>query len=326
MSRARAAPSAATTAATRGVVQTALAPAAGSAGETEGYGTQAEYGEAAAPLPAPQGNPLVPNLAGLQPLGPTEFYNAGNLYEKINGRAPAYLGFNFQELRCRSFAVPGAPDSFVDIYEFNFDSPVNAFGMFASERDPKGDVVDFAPDGYAGEMGFFFRQGAHYVQVIASDLKAETATLAKALAQDRAGQSAGRQHRPGRPQAAAGDRSRPGQRPVRAENALGQEFLKNVFQGNYTFGGQTLPFFIMVTSPDQAAAAWQSLADLPIKFGGKLTPLPDRERGARVSGGKFRHLEGGVPERRAKSAGCSTRRTPPQLASLWSSTWQETVP
>ena len=41
---------------------------------------------------------------------------------------------------------------------------MDAFGMFALERDPKGEALDFAPDGYSGELGYFFRQGAVYVQ------------------------------------------------------------------------------------------------------------------------------------------------------------------
>ena len=39
------------------------------------------------------------------PCRDTEFYNADNLFEKIDGRAPAYQNYNVQQLRCRSFAV-----------------------------------------------------------------------------------------------------------------------------------------------------------------------------------------------------------------------------
>ena len=66
------------------------------AGEGEAAAEPAE-GAAAAPAPAAKGEPLEIKLDGLKPMGDTEFYNADNLFEKIDGRAPAYLNFNFQQ-------------------------------------------------------------------------------------------------------------------------------------------------------------------------------------------------------------------------------------
>jgi hypothetical protein len=235
----------------------------------------AEEGAAGSPSVAIKGEPMTLAIAGLKPMSDTEFYGSNNLFEKIDGRAPAYQGFHFQQLRCRSFAVEGSDGSFVDVFEFRFDTPVNAFGMFALERDPKGKPLDFAADGYAGEMGLFFRQGAHYVQIIASDQNAKTMTLARAIAADRA------------KALPADDTGLGGRRRLPAEgliptsvafveaNALGQAFLKNVFRADYQFDGKKLPFFLMVATPAEAAAAWQSYVDFSGKFGGKVTPLPE---------------------------------------------------
>jgi len=222
---------------------------------SEGEGEPAE-GHAAAAAPVAKGEPLDIKLDGLQPMGDTEFYNADNLFEKIDGRAPAYLTFNFQNLRCRSFSVTGAAGSFVDVYEYRFDTPVNAFGMFALERDPKGESLDFAADGYASGMGFFFRQGSCYVQVLASDQKAKTLELAKAIAENRA------KSLPADDAGLAGRRRLPAAGLDTAsvqfvqENAQGQAFLKNVFQASYDFSGKKLPFFLMVTTPADAADVW----------------------------------------------------------------------
>ena len=237
---------------------------------------EAEYAEGtAASAPAAKGEPLEIKLDGLKPMSDTEFYNADNLFEKIDGRAPAYLNFNFQNLRCRSFSVMGAAGSFVDVYEYRFDTPINAFGMFSLERDPKGESLAFAPDGYASGMGFFFRQGPRYIQVMASDQQAKTLELAKAMAEDRA------KNLP------AGDTGLDARRRLPAtglepasvqfvqENAQGQAFLKNVFQASYDFAGKKLPFFLMVTTPADAAAAWKSYLDFAGQFGGRVTALPD---------------------------------------------------
>ena len=228
--------------------------------------------------PAAKGEPLEISLAGIKPMSPTEFYTSDNLFEKIDGRAPAYQGFNVQQLRCRSFSVLAAPDSFVDVYEYRFDNPVDAFGMFALERDPKGRPLDFAPDGYSGEMGYFYRQGAVYVQIITSDTKTATLALAKAIAENRAKELPADDH------GLAGRRKLPADGMIAdsvafvLENAQGQADFKDVFQAKYKFDGAELPFFIMVATPEDAAKAWKSFQDFCGKFG-TVENLPAVEGG-----------------------------------------------
>jgi len=257
----------------------ALAGAAESAGETpSATGDQAGVGEGggegSAVAPPAKGQPLEVSLPGTKPMGDTEFYSADNLFEKIDGRAPAYQNYNVQQLRCRSFAVNAATGSYVDVYEYRFDNPVDAFGMFSLERDPKGDPLDFAPDGYSGAMGYFFRQGAVYVQIIASDQKAATLALALALAENRA------KEMPGDDSGLAGRRKLPAEGLIAESvafvpgNAQGQAALKDVFQARYKFDGVELPFFVMVASPADTAAAWQTFQAFCAKFG-QAESLPD---------------------------------------------------
>ncbi len=235
---------------------------------------------AAAPKPALKNEPLEISLPGLKPMSPTEFYTADNLFEKIDGRAPAYQSFNVQQMRCRSFNVIAATGSYVDVYEFRFDNPVDAFGMFALERDPKGKPLSFAPDGYSGEMGYFYRQGAVYVQIIASDVKTETMAAAKAIAENRA------KELPADDSGLAGRRKLPAEGMVAdsvafiPDNAQGQSALKEVFQAKYKYDGAELPFFIMVATPDVAAKAWKLFQDFCGKYG-TVEVVPD------VSGGKI---------------------------------------
>jgi hypothetical protein len=226
------------------------------------------------PVPAAKGAPMDIALTGIKPMSDTEFYNSDTLYEKIDGRAPAYQSFNVQGLRCRTFSVLAGTGSYVDVYEYRFDSPVDAFGMFSLERDPKGGPLNFAPDGYSSEMGYFFRQGAVYVQVIASDQKPATLALTKAIAENRA------KALPVDDRGLAGRRKLPatglmaGSVSYVPENAQGQAAFKDVFQAKYQFDGAELPFFIMVATPDDAAKAWKSFQDFCARFG-KVESLPD---------------------------------------------------
>lgn len=244
------------------------------ASESEPADGHEEASSAPASKAAAKGEPLEIDLPGTKPMGATEFYNAENLFEKIDGRAPAYEGFNVQQLRSRSFAVEGAAGSYVDVYEFRMDSPVNAFGIFALERDSNGKPLAFAPDGYSGEMGYFFRQGAIYVQVMASDQNPKTLELAKAIALNRA------KTLPADDSGLAGRRKLPAAGLITdtvayvQENAQGQSSFKDVFQAKYDFDGAKLPFFVMASKPDEAAKAWKSFLDFCGRFG-KTESLPD---------------------------------------------------
>ena len=235
----------------------------------------------AAAAPAAKAEPMEIALPGIKPMGDTEFYNPDNLFEKIDGRAPAYLGFNFQALRSRSFSVDGSAGSYVDVYEYRMDTPINAFGMFALERDPAGKALDFAPDGYWGELGYYFRQGAYYIQIIASDQNPKTIDAAKAIAMDRA------KSIPEDNAGLDGVRRLPvsgmvaGSVTFVPDNAQGQSFLKNVFQATYEYEGAKLSFFIMLAKPEEAQAAWKSYETFSGKYGGKASDLPD-VKGAKI--------------------------------------------
>jgi hypothetical protein len=229
----------------------------------------------AAPTTALKKEPLEVALPGIKPMGDTEFYSSDDLYQKIDGRSPAYQSFNVQQLRCRTFSIDGGGSSYVDVYEYRMDNNVDAFGIFALERDPKGQGLSFAKDGYSGAMGYFFRQGAVYVQIIASDTQPKTVQTAEAIAENRA------KVLPADDSGLDGRRALPsagivaGSIAFTQDNAQGQDFLKNVFQATYDFEGKKLTYFIMATDPSAAASAWKSYYDFSGKYGGKATQLPD---------------------------------------------------
>ena len=223
--------------------------------------------ETSSPATAGEAGELAPPVAGMEPLGPTEHYTPETLYEKINGRAPAYTEFGFQELTARSFGIPGQPGQYLDVFVFTMDNPVNAFGIFSMERGSEATMVDFAPDGYRSEMGYFFRQGSAYVQVLASDV-AETVMApaeqaARALAVRISADDTGIAARTKLP---AADQV-PGSVSFIRQNAYGQAALENTFEARYTAGDRELTYFAMVAEPDKAAAAFDALKAFYTDFG-----------------------------------------------------------
>ena len=248
------------------------------------------------PPPAATGEPLEIGLDGIKPMGATEFYTSDTLYEKIDGRAPAYQNFNVQQMRCRTFSVVAASGSYVDVSEYRFDSPLDAFGMFAIERDPKGKPTDFVTDGYSGEMGYFFRQGPVYVQIIASDEKPETIAVATAIAQNRAKALPVDDTRTRRPPRTARRRNDRRQRRLCAGKRQGQSTFKNVFQAKYNFDGAELPFFIMVVHDGRRRQGMDVVPRILRPFG-KAEALPDVNGGENFPGADFWQVEGDLSAR-----------------------------
>jgi hypothetical protein len=249
-------------------------PAAPAAQSTSGEG-------GSAPTVALKKEALEIALPGIKPMGDTEFYSSDDLYQKIDGRSPAYQGFNVQQLRCRTFSIDGGGSSYVDVYEYRMDTNVDAFGIFALERDPKGKLLAFAKDGYSGEMGYFFRQGPVYVQIMASDQNPKTVQMAEAIAENRA------KVLPADDSGLDGRRALPSAGLVAGsitfvqDNAQGQDFLKNVFQGTYDYEGKKLNYFVMASTPDASASAFVAYLKFCGKYGGKAVQLADMN-GAKV--------------------------------------------
>ncbi len=213
------------------------------------------------------GESLNVDVAGVDPISDTEFYTAETLFEKINGRAPAYFEFEFQSLRARSFGISGNEGSFIDVLEFEMSSPVTAFGIFSAERDENGEALDFADDGYKSEMGYFLRQGPRYVQIIASDQNPETLRLAEAVARDRALNLSSSNEGLAAMQQLPKEGMIKGSMEFVQSNAFGQAALHGVYQARYVFEGTEINFFVMLSSPSEARAAWQEYRDFAGKYG-----------------------------------------------------------
>jgi len=85
-----------------------------------------------------------------------------NLFELIDGAAPAYFKFGFAALAHACYKVRGI-DITVDIYDMA--TPLQAFGIYAAERDADAKAVPVGAAGVAGETYLDFFQGRYYVKI-----------------------------------------------------------------------------------------------------------------------------------------------------------------
>jgi len=117
-----------------------------------------------------------------KPMSKVEFYNADNLYEKINGKAEQYHDYDVGGLETATF-ISKDEKQFVDIYIYDMGEPLNAFGIFSAIRYPDEPAIDLGQGGYKSD-GYFFWKGKYYNQIILSDRNEEIEKFALKLAQD----------------------------------------------------------------------------------------------------------------------------------------------
>ncbi len=211
---------------------------------------------------------VLPPVDGLLPMGKPEVYSVDTLYEKINGRAPAYFEYNFQELTSRSFSHQKAEGEFLDIYLFKMDSPLNAFGIFSAERDASSPPLEYVADGYKSGTGIFMRLGSVYAQVLASSfdpaIMQSAEVLARRLVEELQEDDSGMEGRMLLPS----ENQVTGSLTYINDNAYGQSVLNGVFEARYQAGGEELTCFAQDSADTGIARGnWEVLLDFYQKYG-----------------------------------------------------------
>jgi len=202
---------------------------------------------------APQSTGLLDGLVpdGWRQMGPVEAFDAGNLYEKINGRAEQYLAYDVLGLECLSLTEPNG--QFIDLFVYDMGQPLNAFGIFSVERAPDQPTADLGREGYRAESSFFFWKGRHYVQILSSDRtepnRQTAADIARLLDDRLAGDDRAIWGLALLPE----EGRKPGTVQYFKRDALSLDFLANAFTATYLQdGAEVTAFLSQQDSPEEA--------------------------------------------------------------------------
>lgn len=178
---------------------------------------------------------------------------ADNIYEKIDGKESAYRSFFVVDLKFAQYSDPDAQQTY-DVYIYDMAAPVNAFGIYMSERVANAAVVNVGREGYASGTSVFTWKGQYYINVLGpadagdaalNNSKQITAAVVETIADD------------GKPFWA--DKVLPSEGRVpftfsyQATSALGYEFLNRMWFAKYEADGHTLQMFLTKATDAQAA-------------------------------------------------------------------------
>jgi hypothetical protein len=179
-------------------------------------------------------------------------YKSDNLWEFIDGAADAYLSYGFQEVASADYAQASmGHQAVIDIYWMK--DPLDAFGIYAQERNPEYQFLKIGNEGYTGGSSLNFWSGPYYVKITTfedkEELRQEMSKLAAAI---------------------AGKVSAPGAEPIEAsyfpkenqvphtiaylsKDVLAQSYFTCGFQAKYKAAGKEYKM-VLVTLGTSAAA------------------------------------------------------------------------
>jgi hypothetical protein len=115
--------------------------------------------------------------AGFEAIGQTQVYTAGNLYEKINGKADFYIDAGFVQLSAQRFINGSNENLWMELYVYDMGSIRNAFSVYSRQRRPDVPALPDVQFGYRTTNAFYFVRGAYYIELVGS---AESEELTRA--------------------------------------------------------------------------------------------------------------------------------------------------
>ncbi len=116
---------------------------------------------------------------GLEPLEESQFFTS-NLYEYINGAADGFHDYDFYGLIVQNYKH-GDTEVAVEIYDMK--APLNAFGVYASERSPDYHFIALGAQGHQGKDSLFFLQDRFYIKLVAFGTSEDSTPLLNGVAQ-----------------------------------------------------------------------------------------------------------------------------------------------
>lgn len=111
-----------------------------------------------------------------------ESFNAGNLYEKIDGRAESFVQYDVVGMAYTFYHPEGNPANEVQLYIFEMGSPLNALGKYGTEKPEEAESLQLGSAGYASGASVFFHAKSYYVQVVPTSESDEFREFALAIA------------------------------------------------------------------------------------------------------------------------------------------------
>ncbi|MBN2413282.1 hypothetical protein JXQ31_16505 [candidate division KSB1 bacterium] len=204
---------------------------------------------------------LIPSADELDPVivsSEPEYYNQDNLWDYINGGAPAYIAYGFEQVVTLVVMNPDSVEMVVDIYDMA-DS-LNAFGIYSQEKSSKGKPVTFGSNGMQYNNAIYFWQDRYYVKLIAYETSARANEFLIQIADIMSRKIPSGGSIPALFSAFPVNNKIPNSEKFTRQDVLGMQYLYNGYSAEYDHDGEKYYIFlIQCANGDDAIEKFEKL-------------------------------------------------------------------
>ena len=197
----------------------------------------------------------LPQVSGWTIDKTVELFDSNNLYDRINGAAPGFILFNFQELTIFVYNQNGDGDNrpYITIQVYRHATCEDAFGIYASERPSESIFLTIGAEGYReGSMLNFFVD-ALYVKIESPSADDDVVKTIQQIAQEFGHKINPHPAFPVQLQMFPTENKISRSELYIPSGFLGHEFLNKAFIANYQLDGKKYQLFIMDTESAEQA-------------------------------------------------------------------------
>lgn len=181
------------------------------------------------------------------------FYTPANLFEYINGNADLFKSYGFMWLVSGKYIHAGLPNAFITVDVYDMAQPINAFGIYSTER--AGDIqhLKLGTQGYHRPDLLVFWQDRYLVKISAVGAGKDAATVMLALAHETAKAIPDPATLPKMLKLLPAQGRIVNTEKYTRQNFLGHAFLANAISAEYQVGKGRITGFVVEAANPQAA-------------------------------------------------------------------------
>ncbi len=196
----------------------------------------------------------LPPVAGWTVSEEIEVFNPDNLFDRINGAAPLFIENNFREMTSLEYR---SGSNYITIQAYRHATPVDAFGMYASERSSELPFIDLGAEAQGDQSSLFFFAGCVYIKMWSYG-GGDATNILQSIGAGLAQQIDPNADYPSLLQAFAPEGKLLFSEAYTTANFIGHEFLHQVYLAKYIFDGKEYQLFaIDAQTPEGAKAILQ---------------------------------------------------------------------
>jgi hypothetical protein len=178
-------------------------------------------------------------------------YDANNLWDKIDGAADGYLGYNFEELTIGDYTAKDGRYISMEVYRHK--TPEDAFGIYSQERPQDGKFQPIGAQGYEVEGSFIFVSDRYYVKIRSNYSDAPSMNTIREIAGKAASLISANSKLPESLRLFPLKLKKANTEQYINSNFLGYSFLGQAFTCTYSLGDKTFNLFIIKYASSAAA-------------------------------------------------------------------------